>query len=1829
MSQRNPHHGTSSSIDFNSTKPASRPRLERPNSSPSTATTSSAIATKINKSNIINTPATQSPSSSSTASTSTSTTSTATGAATGRSGQGSGSGTTGRASRPPNAVQPGKQRPKTAYQAVTWKENLDAFNRRLRRGSLSLDAAAQEEEMASQAIAQARAQAKAQQKKQARESYYPHHHHPQDQHDDHADPTLRKDPKGLGATVPEEQTQLLGKGTKKTNGITNTSQGYGAAATGAQGQMHDSLSSLYLRGQAAIARLFNSSPCQAHPPDEESHDHAFPTQLNPVVATKKSSKLGVFSGVFVPCVLSIWGIILFLRFGFIIGQAGVLGTMAMFIVGYTINIFTTMSLSAISTNGTVRGGGVYYLLSRSLGPEFGGSIGLIYFLGTVIGCGMNVLGFVEPLISNFGESSGTVYRVLPESKLWDFIYGTILLVSCTLVCLVGSKLFSRASLVLAVIILLSTLSIFISFAMVPPFTHPERNIEYTGFSWETLQENLWPRFTVMTGPDGTKESFQSVFGVLFPACIGILAGASMSGDLENPSKSIPTGTLWAVGSTFCVYTFIVVLMGGSISRSTMYTDLSVLQDISISPLMIAAGALAASVFATLGSVIGAAKLLQAIARDNLLPFLSVFGQGTPKTDEPTIAVLLTFILCQFCLFLTDMNAIAMFVSMVTLLTFLIINLACFLLKIGSAPNFRPSFRFFHWWTAFGGMVSCALVMGLVDLGKSLLSGLIVSVIFIWIHYWSPPKRWGDVTQSLIYHQVRKYLLRLDSRKEHVKFWRPQILLLVHHPRSEYHLIQFCNHLKKGALYVLGHVILGDLRDVLPEYRRQQGSWLKFVDVLQIKAFVNLAVADSVRIGARNLLIGTGLGGMRPNIVVLGSFNLQRLLKLKEEEQRHSRALRQQQQQRDDEEGGPLPIAIGSPVHHHSPVTPQVKGGNTFNSIAGPTHITTSASGMADTLLNVPISLPIDNIRVEAPIKITDYVSIIEDVLSLNKAVAIAYGFDKLDLPEEQSRSIWNLLSLAANSENQRPPPSTSASRASSMHRHGDKKKKKYIDLWPMQMSVAPLPCYEQPLRSASTEPGMGTQKRMSRDMGGGAHGSPRIPSEGGHGTMSYSEGSNPGYPSHSHPHPRAEANLTNFDTYTMVLQMGCILHMVPHWKENFLLRVMVFVEYKEDVEEEKKRLKALLENLRIPAEVKVMCLDGGDSETYDRLVKGEGLEEYVNDTTTEEDVDEEEWYDSDEREEQNNETHAVEISGRSGLKNQQQQPTTTPGPQNINPLWQQSHPPLAEEDENEESRVIISTSPAATTGIQEDGRDSSHETGPYSSVASHGPVSRSRTTSSSDSRHQEPPHQQHQPVFEASAPPPQRRRTISHPDGPKRNQSLSPNGLTRGNSIMAGKHPLRSNTAISPWLHQGGFPIGISSSSVHPMATGSGAGAGVRYRSSMMIGSGSPSSDAAAISRLGTSAPLGASMNFRIAVPLPRQYFDPNGMNSESDSDSISSEDDEAYDHNDDDLVYGSGGNVAGSMPSGGMYQQPPQHSQSLQRLGSQQSRLFPPSGLRQPVAHRPFGKWQATLPSVPQHRRPSSQQQQQQQQQQQIPSPQATSLFAHTSLGSEPGLGIAMDPQESFADTERETLGGINGKQSLGGATSSIAKNPWASDDSSASHSTDTFQSLITSSLAPPIAATTASQLQDQNDNASAAPLAEENIAGHDIPHSIFPPGDPNMHMPEIEQQYASATTQSHTLLHQPSTLTEISAGPSLPVQFDHLGPEAQLLILNELMRIHSSSETTSIIFTTVPAPEEGTCLSEQSSIAYVDQLDSLMEGIDVPVLLIHAKSLTVTMTL
>ncbi|KAI9823642.1 MAG: hypothetical protein M1819_001155 [Sarea resinae] len=815
-------------------------------------------------------------------------------------------------------------------------------------------------------------------------------------------------------------------------------------------------------------------------------------------------KLGTFSGVFVPTSLNVLSILMFLRFGFILGQTGVLGMMGMLIASYLINLVTTLSISAIATNGTVRGGGAYYLISRSLGPEFGGSIGIVLYLGFVFNTGMNAVGLIDCVKQNFGSNHGDWAQWLPEGHWWEYLWATVVLIICTGICLAGSGLFARCSNGLLAILLVATFSIPFSAFIMKPFESHRLGIEYTGLSAKTFMENLKPRFT--RGADGSqmkgKENYQDLFGILFPATGGIFAGASMSGDLKHPSKAIPKGTLSGLLLTFLAYALVILAMAATITRESLYNDVNVIQDTNISGILVLLGEFATTFFSSLMGVIGSAKLLQALARDDLIPGFSIFGQGTQKSDEPTYAIIITYIVAQLTM-LFDINQIASFVTMTYLMTFLVTNLACFLLKVSSAPNFRPSFHFFNWWTAAAGTIISGATMFFVDgLYASGCVGILI-VIFLIIHYTSPPKSWGDVSQSLIYHQVRKYLLRL--RQEHVKFWRPQILLFINDPRHQYRLIQFCNSLKKGGLFVLGHVIVSsDFGEAVPEARRQQAAWRKYIDVSKVKAFVNIAISPMVEWGTRNVVLSTGLGGMRPNIVVMGFYNLNEFRRLQ-----------------------PL-VDVPSPQPSRSSSS---EHGGHQSSIHD--HKSQEQQDEDDKLLGL---LPTDTCRTEGAVKATSYVTILEDLLlRVQINVAIAKGFNQLELPHPKGKNA-----------------------------------KKYIDLWPIQMSA-------------------------------------EIAAEGGE--------------------HKQNVLTTNFDTYTLILQLGCILNTVPRWKKAYKLRVAVFVEYESDVEEERGRVKTLLGNLRIEAEVLVFWLASGDLKSYEIIVNGSGKDYYAE---AEKEIDEvlkdEEWW---------------------------------------------------------------------------------------------------------------------------------------------------------------------------------------------------------------------------------------------------------------------------------------------------------------------------------------------------------------------------------------------------------------------------------------------------------------------------------------------------------------------------------------------------------------------------------------------------------------------------
>uniref|UniRef100_A0A671YAB5 Solute carrier family 12 member 9 n=1 Tax=Sparus aurata TaxID=8175 RepID=A0A671YAB5_SPAAU len=604
---------------------------------------------------------------------------------------------------------------------------------------------------------------------------------------------------------------------------------------------------------------------------------------------RQPKKLSIFFGVVIPTLLSMFSVVLFLRIGFVVGQSGLYQAIAMFLVAYFIISMTVLSVCAISTNGALDAGGAYYMISRALGPEFGGSIGIMFFLANVCGSALYVLGLVEAIVATFGVPEATSsYQILPSGYWWSLLYATAIALLCLLVCLVGAHIYAKATFLIFLVVMFVLGTIFVSFFAVSPRTIPLPSIgnpaangtgpllpttaNFTGFKLETLLGNLWADYTG-DYTTGYMMTFTTVFAVMFNGCTGIMAGSNMSGELKNPSYSIPRGTITAVIFTFIIYNLLCVLVACSCDRVLLQRDYSFLRDINIWHPFVTVGVYSSTLSAAMSNLIGASRILYALARDDLFGKVLSPAKKTSHSGNPWVSVIISWFLVQLVLFSGKLNTIASIVTIFFLLVYAAVDLACLALEWASAPNFRPTFRYFTWHTCVLGIIGCAVMMFLINAIYASASIAFMLLLLLLIHYLSPTSSWGYISQALIFHQVRKYLLMLDVRKDHVKFWRPQVLLMVSNPRSSVGLITFINDIKKSGLYVLGHVQLGDL-STLPSdpLQSQYDSWLYLVDHLNIKAFVNLTLANSVRHGIQHLLFISGLGGMRPNTLVLGFYD---------------------------------------------------------------------------------------------------------------------------------------------------------------------------------------------------------------------------------------------------------------------------------------------------------------------------------------------------------------------------------------------------------------------------------------------------------------------------------------------------------------------------------------------------------------------------------------------------------------------------------------------------------------------------------------------------------------------------------------------------------------------------------------------------------------------------------------------------------------------------------------------------------------------------------------------------------------------------------------------
>ncbi|TWU27764.1 amino acid permease [Bythopirellula polymerisocia] len=552
----------------------------------------------------------------------------------------------------------------------------------------------------------------------------------------------------------------------------------------------------------------------------------------------QEKKFGAFGGVFTPCTLTILGVIMFLRFGQVVGQAGFYSAIAIVLASKVITTLTSLSLSAIASNTRVRGGGAYYIISRSLGVEFGGAIGIVFFLAQAISVAMYVIGFTEALVSTFPS--------LTEKSLAIATFVNIVTFACVYI---GAGWTIKVQYGILAVLGAALVSFYVGTA--------------NSFSLSVLKENLLPHYT-----EG--ENFFTIFALFFPAVTGIMAGANMSGDLKNPAHSIPRGTLAAVAVTAVVYLSQAFLLAGVSTHEELITNNLIVRAVSRWPMLITAGVFAATLSSALGSMMGAPRIMQAFARDEIFPWFNFFGAASGKSNEPRRATVLTFVIAQCCVLLGDLNAIAPIITMFFMITYGLLNLATFYEAVTKNPSYRPTFRYCHWSLSLLGAIGCLGVMLLINWAVALSSIVVMAAIYGSIQYREIEARWGDLQGGVAFERARRALLRLEDTAYHPKNWRPVVLALSSSAWNRPHLAIYGEWLTSGhGVLTLAQVVCGDVEDHAERRDSYERALRKFIEKEELQAFSAVVVGTYLSDGIEALVQCHGIGGLKPNTVLIG------------------------------------------------------------------------------------------------------------------------------------------------------------------------------------------------------------------------------------------------------------------------------------------------------------------------------------------------------------------------------------------------------------------------------------------------------------------------------------------------------------------------------------------------------------------------------------------------------------------------------------------------------------------------------------------------------------------------------------------------------------------------------------------------------------------------------------------------------------------------------------------------------------------------------------------------------------------------------------------------
>jgi amino acid transporter len=564
---------------------------------------------------------------------------------------------------------------------------------------------------------------------------------------------------------------------------------------------------------------------------------------------QKKNQFSTFAGVFTPSILTILGVIMFLRAGYVVGEAGIFNTILILCFAEMISLLTAVSMSAIATNTPVAGGGAYFLISRALGPQFGGAIGLALFLAQALSVPFYVLGFTNSLVASF-----------PSLSSW---FATIALGTAAIlfaVNVISSGFAIRIQYIVMAMLALAIVS-FLGGALLL-------------FDPVLFQANLGPSYTK------PEIGFWTVFAIYFPAVTGILAGVNMSGDLKDPARSLVRGTMAAIGAGFVIYLLEIILCGGSQQRSDLLAEpfeMLVKNALWGTGFLVMGGVFAATISSAVGSFLGAPRVLQALARDRIFPALGIFGRGSKDKDEPRFGLALTLGLTFVVILLLGssdsmaaFDMVAAIVSMFFLCTYGMINFAAFVESFGANPSFRPRFRFYHWTTSILGAAACLVVMVLIDALAAVVAILVIAGIYAYLSRRVFRSAFGDARLGFQYAFVVRALQKLRRMTPHAKNWRPTFLVMAGNTQTHMALIKYAVWMEGGrGLVTAAQVISGDLETYAARVESLREAMDTFLRNNELAVFPEVIFAEDVDEGIRTLAQAHSIGPLKPNTVLFG------------------------------------------------------------------------------------------------------------------------------------------------------------------------------------------------------------------------------------------------------------------------------------------------------------------------------------------------------------------------------------------------------------------------------------------------------------------------------------------------------------------------------------------------------------------------------------------------------------------------------------------------------------------------------------------------------------------------------------------------------------------------------------------------------------------------------------------------------------------------------------------------------------------------------------------------------------------------------------------------